>query len=1001
MTASKKPNGCFYALLLLCAMLFMNEVTILAQTGLNPVMKISNRGKTETPIKIETLKIDIKVVGQIATTTLDMTFRNNNSRIMDGEFNFPLGEGQTVSRFALDINGNLREGVVVDKETGRKTFEAIARRQVDPGLLEKTAGNNFRARVYPIPALGTRRIVIAFEQELSDKGDFDLFLLPLSIKESVAKFSIHAEVIKNKVKLNKEKNELTNLSFKKWNDSYIANLELENYTPDKQIALSFPHVGDSEKVFTASKNNGSDSAYFYVNIRPENFEKEKVLPSVLTILWDNSSSAKNRNIEKEINILDIYLHKIDNATVYLVPFNIKTEKEETFQIVNGNWENLKNRLKSMDYDGGTSYGTLDFSKLKGTEILMFSDGISNFGNSEPKYSDKPIVVVNSNPIANHSLLTYLAQRSGGVYVNLNKLTAIEGEMLFSKNSYHFISAKVESGNISNVYPSMPCQFDKSFSIAGILKGNEATVVLNFGFGNTVVYSKKVVIKNDQSGDIELLRRFWAEKKIAELSLNQKKNKLEITQTGKDFGIVTENTSLIVLETLSDYLQYKIVPPKEMQAEYFSHIDNSEKLKFEKTQNHIEKVVILSEAQTKWWNTKYPLVPLTKINKNISGDEEDGYVYSWEGADSTSTLLNIVENNVVVEYELSADDSGTEDRAIQPVLDSDEEATESIVDQADIVVSPIKKEVNAPSKGNIQLNAWDPETPYLKVLQYAAIGQEFPTYLKLKNEYGNMPAFYIDASDFFFKLNEKELAKKILSNLAELNLESPQLLRILGKKLLQLDCKEEAVLVFEKVLELKREEPQSYRDLGHAYEVNGNPQQAITTLYEVVKREWDGRFSDIELIVMNEINNIILIHPNLNTSFIDKRLIKNEPVDIRVEVTWDTDNCDMDLWVTDPYGEKCMYSHKNTRLGGKISNDFTGGYGPEEFMLKKAANGEYLVEVNYFGTRSQTILAPVHIHVAFITDYGKVTQKRKEVIVRLENQKEVINIGSFKFGESPQ
>ena len=222
------------------------------------------------------------------------------------------------------------------------------------------------------------------------------------------------------------------------------------------------------------------------------------------------------------------------------------------------------------------------------------------------------------------------------------------------------------------------------------------------------------------------------------------------------------------------------------------------------------------------------------------------------------------------------------------------------------------------------------------------------------------------------------------------------MRILGNKLLGLNYNAEAVLVFKKVLELKEEEPQSYRDLGLAYEADGSSQQAINTLYEVVKREWDWRFPAIEIIVLNEINNIIAIHPKLDYSFIDKRLVKKEPVNIRVILTWDADNCDIDLWVTDPSGEKCFYENKLTRLGGKISNDFTNGYGPEEFMIKKAIQGEYKIQANYYGTHSQSVLAPVNLHLTFITNFGKIDQKKQEITIRLENQKDIIDVGKFRF-----
>ena len=110
--------------------------------------------------------------------------------------------------------------------------------------------------------------------------------------------------------------------------------------------------------------------------------------------------------------------------------------------------------------------------------------------------------------------------------------------------------------------------------------------------------------------------------------------------------------------------------------------------------------------------------------------------------------------------------------------------------------------------------WDPQTPYLKVLQYVPAGEKYNTYLKLKKEYGSTPSFYIDATDFFSKSMGRDTVVTILSNLAELEIESPQLLRVLGKKLIELKRYDEAILVFQKVLKLRGEEPQSYRDLGH-------------------------------------------------------------------------------------------------------------------------------------------------------------------------------------------
>ncbi|TAH05183.1 MAG: hypothetical protein EAZ16_03255 [Sphingobacteriales bacterium] len=117
-------------------------------------------------VYLKELQVDVKVAGPVATTTMQLVFENKTSRVLEGELSFLLPEGVSVSRYAIDINGRLREAVPVEKEKGTQVFEAIERRRVDPGLLERTEGNNFRTRIYPIPANGTRTVVIAYEEEL-------------------------------------------------------------------------------------------------------------------------------------------------------------------------------------------------------------------------------------------------------------------------------------------------------------------------------------------------------------------------------------------------------------------------------------------------------------------------------------------------------------------------------------------------------------------------------------------------------------------------------------------------------------------------------------------------------------------------------------------------------------------------------------------------------------------------------------------------------------------
>ena len=970
-----------------------------AQKIILPQVKVSQEDNAK-PMQLQDLSVDILVVGQTAVTTMEMTFYNPNSRVMEGEFEFPLSDGQQVSRFALDIDGKLREGVVVDKALGRKAFEDIVRRGVDPGLLEKTEGNNFRARVYPMPRRGTRRILIAFEQELSQKNGQDFYFLPIANAVKLKKFKIHTEVVSRFVKADIQNS--LQLDFTQSRNSYISEVEQTNYTLDKNIALLFPKI-DKPQLITAT--NGNES-YLYGNMTLEKQSlREKEAPKSIGILWDNSLSNEKRDFAKEYALLDTYFKEIKNTKVTLTTFHIRAAKPVIFDVKDGNWQELREYLEKQVYDGATDGNAMVFPK-GADQYLLFSDGIFNFGAKEfdlpslVKSLQAPVSVISSLQVANWDKLQYLAGATGGALINLTTQALPEALKALRYQSFQLLGYKVKSGNVTNIYPQKGTLVGENFTFAGQLSSEEATVVVSLGYPGKVIVEKELTFTKDNTagaGEFALLRRIWAEKKIAQLQREGALAK-DIDAVGRQYGIVTEGNSLIVLETVADYVRYQITPPKELQREY-ERLANKEKQDKEKEKKeHLDYVVKLSEAQSKWWNTSFPIAGTQPV-KNTADQSSNESTAGINARASASTIAirgigSISESSqaemaeVMVGYGRSSRKERRQNKnaakKTAQVLNYEEESEAE--DRSGELANTSK----------IALNDYNPDTPYLKVMEYADPAKAVETYYKLKKEYGQTPSFYVDVADYFFKKGDTEQAILVVSNLAELSLEDAQLLRVLAYKLSAYKAYPEAVSISRKVVAIREEEPQSYRDLGLALAQAGEYQQAIETLYKVVERPWDQRFRDVQLIAMNEINNIVNTQKGLRTSFIDKRLLKKEPVDIRVVLTWDTDNSDMDLWVTDPEEERCFYGHRETYLGGIISQDVTGGYGPEEFMLKKAPKGNYKIEVNYYGNRSQKQLLPVSLRITFFTHYGTPQEKKQETTVRLSNQREVIEVGSFEF-----
>ena len=119
-----------------------------------------------------------------------------------------------------------------------------------------------------------------------------------------------------------------------------------------------------------------------------------------------------------------------------------------------------------------------------------------------------------------------------------------------------------------------------------------------------------------------------------------------------------------------------------------------------------------------------------------------------------------------------------------------------------------------------------------------------------------------------------------------------------------------------------------------------------------------------------------------------------PLDLRVVLTWDADNTDIDLWVTDPNAEKAFYSHRLTYQGGRMSQDFTGGYGPEEFSLKSAKPGKYRIEAQFYGHNQQIVAGATTLQVKLATRFGTSQQQEKIVTLRLKGRNEVVFVGEF-------
>jgi hypothetical protein len=319
-------------------------------------------------------------------------------------------------------------------------------------------------------------------------------------------------------------------------------------------------------------------------------------------------------------------------------------------------------------------------------------------------------------------------------------------------------------------------------------------------------------------------------------------------------------------------------------------------------------------------------------------------------------------------------------------------------------------------GSIEIKPWDPKVPYLEAIRAAKPDQRYSAYLAVRDQWAQSPAFFLDSADVFYRYGEKAHARRILTNLAELRIEDAGLLRILAWRLQEAGDLDTATVILRRITKLRPEEPQSFRDLalalaerGRARAAKADLEEAIELFLHVARGKWGRHESSIPILALEEVNGLIAwverqSWPAAKKPLIpefDPRLRANLDTDIRVVMSWDADATDMDLHVIEPGGEEAYFGHDRTAHGGLVSDDVTDGYGPEEYLIRRAPVGEFKIHTNYFGSSQQTVVGPATLTATIFINWGRPNEERRVLTVRLTKENENTDLGTLIFSQVPE
>jgi len=948
----------------------------------------------EQPVRLASLRVDVEVAGGAAESRVQMVFFNPNNRILEGKLQFPLAPGQVVCGFALDVDGRLRAAVPVEKARAQQVFEDIARRRVDPGLLQTTIGNNYELRVYPLLPGKTRTVELRIVEPAASR-----LQVPLGYADRVDALALSLRVPGAGVAPELVGASPLGLRFERdANGGFVARTTRHDTAlPKEPIALRLPPLGQAPAIATEERDGQS---YFTLELPVAPRSAPRPLPHRVQIVWDASGSGARRQLERELALLDAYFAAVRDTSVSLVRVADVAAAPMRFEVRGGDWASLRKALETTIYDGASNLGSVSHDGVS-AEALWFSDGLANYGAPWRLAFPVPVFAISSAASGDPAALQALADASGGRSIDLATATrqGAADALLRRGTDVAGISAV---GARELVVQSQSAAAGR-LVVAGVLTAAEAEITVRLRDASGALTTRVAPVRAGRNPS-RLAAVQWARLTLASLEGEARTNKVRIREIGKRFGLATRETSLIVLELVDDYVRHEIEPPAELRAAYDRAAASIGKRRVESDAARLAQVIRRFEARVAWWNRDFP-----------KGDMPSPLQIAKAEAPATNAIGSL---NAPLELRSQRidglrqaakdDDRGGERRPLPAAAPS--VFAESLDKSVDTLARAKRASANEAAPASTISIAVTPAagaSAAIKRLQAARADEWARIYFDERRANEASVGFFLDAAEFFLAKGDRDhraFGLRALSNLAELDLQNRQVLRLLAHQLQQAGEIDAAVPVFERVVELAPNEPQSHRDLGLALADAGQAQAAVDRLYTVVTGAWDARFADVDLIALTELNAVVDKSRRdgraVDVGAIDKRLLRSMPLDVRVVLAWDADNTDVDLHVIDANGEEVYYGRNLSYQGGAITRDATGGYGPEEFALRVAKPGKYRVEANFFGHRQQVLATGTGLMMWLSSGFATSAQQDRRTTIRVKSDRgERVVVGEFEVKSS--
>lgn len=498
-----------------------------------------------TGLRLVRLSAQTVVEDPLSYTELHLSFENPEDRVLEGRFRIALPEGAAVSRFAMKIGESWQEGEVLKKQTARRTYEDFLHRRQDPALLEQGAGNEFAARVFPIPPRASKELIISYAQRADGPT---ATLVPLEGLPAIDAIDVAVTRAGERAP--------------------AQQLKRASYTPTADISL--------DPSLRTSGDGLRSGEIALVRVRPWGDAAPDPLGSALVLV--DSSASRALDFEHGIALAGEIISSIAKTRGDDTPVSVATFDQTTalaFEGPAGSFGQAEREkiaaqhaLGASDLEGALSWAASYLAKQPRSRVVFVTDGVATAGDDEgtkiaeaaaalAKRGVERIDAVSLGGVRDSAMLKHLVTAAlprHGVVVGAGAPTSEIASRL-SKATRSGVGIDVEGAS---------WWFPKK--VDGVQPGDEIAVFATLagdGSPRVKIDGKALPAPKLRAADRHLVRQAWARARIDGL-LEQERTEgrseaieERIAALSMSHRVLSPYTSLLVLETQADYDRYGI------------------------------------------------------------------------------------------------------------------------------------------------------------------------------------------------------------------------------------------------------------------------------------------------------------------------------------------------------------------------------------------------------------------------------------------------------------